>query len=160
MDMPVHRRSEAGITRVDTLLLAGTGLLLLMLAGVPGQEDPQAALSQARVTIDSAFDLARALSQSTGAPHGVVIDPDGDRLAVIDSKGRLARVPEGAETLVDLAALGIDVELVDFGPGGHTAIYDGAGVPLSEGRITLQCAGRRLDLRLDGATGWIDAQSE
>lgn len=159
--MSSHRRSQAGLTRVETLLIAGTGLLLLLLAGVPaGPESDEGRLATGQATVDSAFQLARALAQSTGMPHGVVLDVDGDRLAVIDADGRLADAGDDVPVLVDLAALGVDIVQADYGRGGRTAIYDRDGVPLAAGTLVLASGEMRMTLGLDAATGFMERRLE
>jgi len=157
------RAGQAGATRTDVILALGTLALLFAVAGVPGTtEGPARRLHRARQQVEQAVDLARALATSTGAPHGVAFDPEGERLAIIDRAGRLARDPlTGQDALVALSpAAGPRVDLVQaaFGAGGSTIILDPQGVPFAGGRLQLRCADAALSLALDEATGRLEEE--
>jgi len=159
----LSKRPLRGATRTDLLLGMGVLGLLLSVAGVPGSEGEKRVLEIAESRIRTAIDLASGLARSTQRPHGVAFDLATERLAVIDSEGRLAHDPlTGHESLVELGQgnleSAVDVTEAAFGRGGRVAIFDAHGLPLAGGRVRLVSGQEERVLTLDPTTGFVDRE--
>ena len=155
------RARQRGATRMDILLGVGVLALLFSVAGVPGSKGDERVLEIAESRIRTAVDLASGMARSTGVPHGVAFDVEGERLAVIDVQGEVVQDPlTGHEGVV---ALGqgklqdaVDVVHARFGPGRTVAVFGQDGLPLSGGNVLLVSGETERKLVLDAQTGFVD----
>ncbi|GJM22733.1 MAG: hypothetical protein DHS20C15_26480 [Planctomycetota bacterium] len=149
-------RSQRGFTRMEFLQGFGALALLVLLAGVPqsGGAD-EAALVQSQAHVSRAVSVARELARSSGRPHAVAFDVEHDRLAVVGPKGQVALSSETGQPV--LAQLDADLISVRFGESLDTLLVDASGWPLSGGVLHLSSGAHALELRLDEASGWVNA---
>ena len=151
--------SQRGFTLIE--LLVGV-VILGVLASVASSVAPDRsaqALSLAELTLGDALDTARASAITTRVPHGVSFDPTGERFAVLARDGVPVEHPlHHGPYVVDLSGPGhppgLDLLLADFGVTGFAAVFDGQGLPMSGGSVTVSHGGQTRTLLLDAATGY------
>jgi prepilin-type N-terminal cleavage/methylation domain-containing protein len=151
-------RRRAGFTLIELLTVVAVLTILLGLAGIPASGDGSAALDLAEVQLRDAFEYARTLSYSLGSPHGVAFDPLEHRYAVVAADGQ--PVPNPLTHTDWVVAYGqpgqlqgLHIAFVNFGNTAYAGIFDGAGVPVEGGLITLAKGTTTRTFALDPATG-------
>jgi hypothetical protein len=132
--------------------------ILISLAGTPTNDRSGAFVDLAEVQIADALQMARTVSFSMGVPHGVVFDVEQERLAVVGPDGvaisdPLTHGPYELSFLREDNLPGLDLVAVDFGVTEGAAIFDGQGVPVQGGSITIRHQDQERILVLDAATG-------
>jgi len=145
---------------------AGSVMLLLILAGVPGVEGEDiVTLNTVHTRLTAAFDGARANALGSGRPHGVAIDVVGDRFVPIDEHGKPLQQVDiqgkplpaadgwGAPAPASLKSMGADVVSARFGKGGATAVFGRDGLPLAGGEVVVKIGQVPVTWVLDAATG-------
>jgi len=108
--------------------------------------------------IGDARDMAQSLARSTRTAHGLVIDIDGERLAIVDEDGELALDPvRRTDYLIDFKApdqpTGLDLVEAAFGDGANILFFDPQGEPYSGGSITIGCRNAERVLSFDPVLG-------
>lgn len=151
-------RTPRGFTLIELLTVVAVLTILLGLAGVPASGDGSATLDLAEVQLRDAFEYARTLSYSLGSPHGVVFDPLEHRFAVVGVDGVPVDNPlTHTDWIVEYGApgqlQGLHIAFVNFGNTGHAGIFDGSGVPVEGGLVTLAKGATTRTFSLDPATG-------
>ncbi len=161
--LPVRRP----VLSMRRFLGAGSVMLLLILAGVPGAEGGDVAtLNIVHTRITAAFDGARASAVESMRSHGVAIDVVGDRFVMIDDRGQVVQEQDldaGSTTSMDvfatvavpasLRSLGADVVSAHFGEGGTIAVFGPDGIPLAGGTVRVKIGNTPVTWVLDAATG-------
>lgn len=143
-------------TRHEIFQGLGALALLVLLAGVPAKgSDEERRLVQGQAHVSRAISTARELARETGRPHGVAFDVERDLLAVVDPLGAMALNGETGEPL--LAELEADLISARFGDSVDMLLVDASGWPVSGGAVHLRAGPHVLELKLDAATGWLDA---
>jgi len=155
-DSQAAARRPRGFTRHEMFQGVGALALLVLLAGVPqrGSEEERR-LVQSQAHVSRAISVARELARETGRPHGVAFDVEQDRLAVVDPLGAVALNGETGAPL--LAELDADLISARFGSSVDMLLVDPSGWPVSGGAVHLRAGPHVLELKLDAATGWLDA---
>ncbi len=158
---PRGRGQPRGYTLVELLVVVLVVAVMVGIAGIPVSADgPAVALDLAEVQLQDAFEVAQTLAYSMETAHGVVFDVVGNRFAVVAVDGTAVTDPltHGAyevdfDEIVQPA--GLEVVAADFGSTGAAAVFDGAGVPVAAGSVTLRKGGVSRQYVLDAATGRI-----
>ena len=151
--------NQRGFTLIELLVVV---VVLGVLASVSSSAAPDRSaqsLSLAELALGDALDTARARAISARVPHGVAFDPAGERFAVLARDGSPVEHPlHHGPYVVDLTGPGhppgLDLLLADFGVTGFAAVFDGQGLPMSGGTVTVSHSGQTRTLLLDGATGY------
>jgi prepilin-type N-terminal cleavage/methylation domain-containing protein len=158
----MHRDRHAGFTLVELLVVVFLVALLAGLASVSVGDDAQGQLELADLQVRDAIAWAQTLARSSRAPMGVVFEPGGDRLAVVDETGTQVTDPltrRGYE--VDFSRPNeprrVSIQAADFGACGTALIFDAQGWPLAGGTLTLAAGGGLRTLTVDGATGRVES---
>lgn len=152
---------QQGLSLVELLLVVVIMTILISIAGIPSSADgPDAALDLAEVQLQDAFRVAQTLSYSLGTPYGVVFDVAGDRMAVVAADGTVAKDPlTHGDYIVDFTRLeqpsGLSILSASFGDTGTAGVFNGHGIPVGPGTVTLGKSGVTRDFQLNGATGLV-----
>ena len=157
-------RADGGFTLIELLLVVVIIAILVGVAGIPASADGGASgLDLAEIQLKDAFITAQTLAYSLGVPHGVVFDPAQERFAVVAQDGEAAKDPlTHGDYVVDFKSIdqpkGVSVEAASFGATQTAGIFDGQGVPVTGGSVTLSKAGVTRTMVLDPATGQLKVQ--
>jgi len=162
-NLTISSKPPRGFTLIELLVTVVVLAILAGVAAIPGSADGGAAsLDLAQIQIQDAFVTAQTLSYSLGVPHGVVFDPATERFAVVAQNGVPASDPlTHAEYAVDFTSCeqprGVKIESASFGLTGVAGIFDGQGVPVAGGSVTVAKGNSTRTLVLDPATGKLAA---
>lgn len=154
---------QAGFTLVELLVvLVIMGMMTMMAVPAAGSGYEQR-LDLVELQVRDALARAQALARSTRNPHGVVFDTATDRFAVVDSSGSAVIDPlTRGDYIVDFdrpdQPSSIDFLTATFGANGHAAIFDGQGLPVNGGSVTIGCHEASRTLELEAATGKVTAK--
>lgn len=154
---------QAGFTLVELLVvLVIMGMMTMMAVPAAGSGYEQR-LDLVELQVRDALARAQALARSTRTPHGVVFDTASDRFAVVDSSGSAVIDPlTRGDYIIDFdrpdQPRAIDFLSATFGANGHAAIFDGQGLPVNGGSVTIGCHEAARTLALDAATGKVTAE--
>lgn len=154
------KRSSAGFTLVELLVVVFIMALIAGVAVASSGNGAEIALEMAEIQVRDALGRAQALARSNRAPYGVVFDVETDRFAIVDEHGVLAVDPlTRGDYIIDFVKPNqpklVDIDSADFGAAGNAAIFDGQGVPLAGGTVTLKLRNSVRTLSLDAATGQV-----
>ncbi len=157
-----HASRERGFTLTELLVTVLVLAVLTAVAGVPAAADGDAAaLDLAQVQLEDAFRVAQTMSFSLGEPIGVVFDTEVERFAVVRQDGSPVADPlTHGDYLVEFRSpeqpKRVDIVSADFGTTLTAGVFDGSGVPVEGGTVTLLQNGLARTLVLDPATGRLE----
>ncbi len=151
-------RGARGFTLLELLVVAAILSIVAGLARLATGQDDELALEQTSLVLQDTCARAQALARCARKPHGVVFDVEGDRYAIVDEEGTPARDPlTHGDAIASLAQVnqpkGVHFDDADFGAAGTSILYDGDGLPLAGGTLTLRRGSATRTLTLDLATG-------
>ena len=143
---------------VVTVILA----ILAAVVTMPGDIDDSTAIDLAQIQLNDAFEIARTRAYSLGIPHGVVFDVENNRYAVVAQDGTPTADPlTHGDYIIDFSApgqhQGLRLQFANFGITGPAGIFDGNGIPVASGLITLANNDESRTFLLDAATGSLSA---
>lgn len=154
-----HDARMRGVTLVELMVVALVLAILVGVAAIPASADGGASgLDLAGIQLQDAFVTAQTLAYSLSEPHGVVFDVATERFAVVGPDGVAARDPlTHGEYSIDFTRVdqprGVTIVSASFGATGSAGIFDGQGVPVTGGSVTLAKGSVTSTFVLDAATG-------
>jgi hypothetical protein len=136
--------------------------ILVAIVGLPAPDNGAQSLQMAEIQIRDALRMAQSRAVSTRMPHGVSFDVANERFAVVDQNGNLAIDPLAKSGyVVDFTRPdqppNLEIDTATFGNTAAAAIFDGQGVPMAGGTISLRCLDHVVTLAFDEATGLLAA---
>jgi prepilin-type N-terminal cleavage/methylation domain-containing protein len=157
-----NRRHEGGFTLMELGVVTVILAILAAVVTMPGDVDDATAIDLAQIQLNDAFEIARTRAYSLGIPHGVVFDVENNRYAVVAQDGTPTADPlTHGDYVIEFSApgqhQGLRIQFADFGITGSAGIFDGQGVPVASGLVTLANNDESRTFQLDPATGTLAA---
>jgi prepilin-type N-terminal cleavage/methylation domain-containing protein len=152
-----------GFTLIELLVVMAILGLMGMLA-IPSSRSASGdhKLDLVELQMRDALNRAMALARNSRSTHAVVFDTSSNRFAVVDSAGSavvdpLTRRPFVVEFARPDQPSGIDIQSASFGANGTAAIFNGLGLPVESGTVSIAAPGASRTLALNKATGKFSA---
>lgn len=160
MSLSATARRQRGVTLLELLVVVALVAFMAAIAGIPVGQTEEQALELGQVQVEDALAGARSRAMSLRAPVGVAFDVVGDRFAVVDSDGTAIDHPLTHKPwIVTFAAPAqpnnLGIAAASFGATGTAIVYDGQGLPMAGGSVTLSAGTSTRVVTVSAATGLV-----